>query len=52
MTKEKFLTIGWNNLFTLVLGIPALIFIFFALSNSVWSEKSEFIVLSIIGVVY
>ncbi len=52
MTKEKFLTVRWNNLLTLGLGLPGLIYLVFAFSNSDWSSKGGLIVLSIIGVLY
>lgn len=52
MTKEKFLTVGWNNLLTLGLGLPALIYAVVALSTPVLSDRSGFIGLVIIGVLY
>jgi len=52
MTKEKFLTVHWNNLLTLGLGLPTLIYVVYALSNSVWSEKGGLIGLAVIGVIY
>ena len=52
MTKEKFLTVRWNNWLTLGLGLPGLIFVITAFSGSLWSEKAGLIVLSIIGVLY
>jgi hypothetical protein len=52
MTKEKFLTVGWNNILTLALGIPTAIFITIALSGTLWTSKTGMIVLSIIGVLY
>ena len=52
MKKEKFLTIRWNNLLSLGLGIPALIYVVVALSTSVWSGRGGMIGLSIIGVLY
>ena len=52
MTKEKFLTVRWNNLLTLGLGFPGLIYIVVALSTSVWSERGELIGLAVIGVLY
>ena len=52
MTKEKFLTVRWNNLLTLGLGIPAVIFIVAAFSTLVWSSMGGLIWLSIIGVLY
>jgi hypothetical protein len=52
MTKERFLTVRWNNILTLALGLPTLIFMIYAYSTSVWSEQGGLIVLAIIGVVY
>jgi len=52
MTKEKFLTVRWNNLLSLGLGIPALIYVLFAFSNSVWSGRGGFTGLAVIGVLY
>ena len=52
MTKEKFLTIRWNNWLTLGLGIPALIYILYAFSNSLWTTKGGLIGLAVIGVLY
>ena len=52
MTKEKFLTVRWNNWLTLGLGVPALIYIVLAFSNSLWMGSGGMIGLSIIGVLY
>jgi hypothetical protein len=52
MLKEYFLTIKWNNLLTLGLGIPLLIFVVYAFSTSVWMEKGGLIWLAIIGALY
>ena len=52
MTKEKFLTVRWNNILTLTLGIPTLIYVLIAFSNSLWSTKGGLIGLALIGVVY
>jgi len=52
MTKDRFLTVQWNNLISLGLGIPALIYVVYAFSNSFWSGKGGLIGLSVIGVVY
>jgi hypothetical protein len=52
MNKENFLTVRWNNWLTLGLGLPTLIFVIYAFSNSLWMEKSGMIILSIIGVLY
>ena len=52
MTKEKFLTIRWNNYLTLGLGLPALIYIVYAFSSPLWITRGGLIGLSIIGVLY
>ena len=52
MTKEKFLTVPWNNLLSLALGIPTLIYIVAALSTSIWSTRGGLIGLAIIGALY
>ena len=52
MTKERFLTVRWNNLLSLGLGIPALMYVVVALSTSVWSTKGGLIGLAVIGVLH
>ncbi len=52
MSREKFLTVGWNNLLSLALGLPALIFIVYAFSSGMWQERGWLIGLAIIGVLY
>ncbi len=52
MSKEKFLTIRWNNLLSLGLGLPALIYVVVAFSTTAWSGRGGLIVLSIIGALY
>ena len=52
MTKEKFLTIPWNNWLTLGLGIPAVIYVAWAFSGGAWLTTGGMIGLSIIGVLY
>jgi len=52
LTKKKFLTVRWNNLLTLALGIPALIYIIVAFSTSIWSTRGGLIGLAIIGALY
>ena len=52
MNKEKFLTVRWNNIISLALGLPALIYIVFAFSTPFWTGKWGLIILSIIGVLY
>ena len=52
MNRKEFLTVRWNNLLSLGLGLPALIYILFAFSSSAWSEKGGMIGLAVIGVLY
>ncbi len=52
MTKEDFLTVRWNNLLSLGLGLPALIYVVVALSTSVWSGRGGLIWLAVIGALY
>ena len=52
MAKERFLTVRWNNLLSLGLGIPALVYVVVAFSTPLWSTRGGLIGLSIIGVLY
>ena len=52
MTKEKFLTVRWNNVLTLALGIPALMYVIYAFSTSLWTTRAGLIGLAIIGALY
>jgi hypothetical protein len=52
MTKKDFLTVRWNNLLSLGLGIPTLIYIIVAYSTSLWLGRVGLIGLSVIGVLY
>ena len=52
MTKEKFLTKSWNNLLTLGLGLPALIYAVVVLSTSAMSDFTGFIGMVLIGATY
>jgi hypothetical protein len=52
MTKEKFLTVRWNNWLTLGLGLPAALYVAYAFSTTVWTSRGGLIGLSIIGVLY
>jgi len=50
--KEKFLTVRWNNLLSLGLGLPTLIYVIFAYSGSTWMEKGGLIGLTIFGALF
>ena len=52
MTKEKFLTVRWNNRLTLGMGLPVLIYIVVVLSTSVLSDFAGFIGMVFIGALY
>ncbi len=52
MTKEDFLTVRWNNILTLGLGIPALIYGIVMLSIPVLPDNVAYIGLVAIGVIY
>jgi len=52
MTKDKFLTVRWNNLLTLTLGLPAIIYIIASFFTPAWITKGGLIGLAIIGVLY
>ena len=52
MTKEKFLTVRWNNLLSLGLGLTFLIYSIVALSTSVFSDTAGLIGLLVVGAVY
>ena len=52
MKREKFLTVGWNNVLTLALGIPAALYVYYAFSTTLWTSKGGLIGLSIVGVLY
>jgi hypothetical protein len=52
MTKDKFLTVRWNNLLTLALGLPAIIYIIASFFTVNWSTSGGLIGLSIIGALY
>lgn len=52
MTKEKLLTVRWNNYLTLALGIPALVFVITAFRSSIWAEKTGLIGLMVIGALF
>ncbi len=50
--RDRLLTARWNNGLVAGLGLPALAYAVVALSTSVLSDRSAFLWLVIIGVVY
>ena len=52
MTKERFLTVRWNNILSIALGVPTLLYITYAFSTRLWTMSGGLIGLALIGVVY
>lgn len=52
MTKEQFLTLRWNNILTLGMGLIMLIYVGFVIYTSALSDVLAFIGLALIGAVY
>lgn len=52
MTKEKFLTVRWNNWLSIGLGLVVLVYVIIALSNSAWLGQNGLIGLGIIGALF
>jgi hypothetical protein len=52
MSREEFLTVRWNNLLSLVMGLIPLTYVVVVLSTSALSPGAAFTGLMIIGVVY
>lgn len=51
-TRDRFLTVRWNNALVVGLGLPALTYVAVVLSTSLLSDRTAFIWLIVIGVVY
>lgn len=52
MDKERFFTVRWNNILSLVLGVPTLAYVAYACYTGLWMTRSGLIGLALIGVVY
>lgn len=52
MTRDNFLTLRWNNLLSLGLGLPALIYVIVVLSTAILSNDAAFIGIAVIGSLY
>jgi len=52
MTKERFLTVHWNNMLVLGLGLPALLYVAVVLAAPMMSDRASFIGLAVIGILY
>jgi len=51
-SRDRFLTVRWNNLLTLALGVPALVFAFVALTTDMFSDQAAFIGLVVVSAFY
>jgi hypothetical protein len=49
VTKDAFLTVRWNNLLSLGLGIPTLIYVVIAFSTALWLEWPGLVGLAVFG---
>jgi len=50
--RYRFLTVRWNNILTVVLGLPMLLFAALSLSTSAFSDRAAFIGIAIFGAFY
>lgn len=51
-TRDRFLTVSWNNLLTAALGLPMLVYALAVLGSSGVSDRAAFIGMVLIGAVY
>lgn len=52
MNRDRLLTIRWNNLLTIGLGIPTLGYIVYAFSSPLWTTRGGLVGLAVLGVLY
>jgi hypothetical protein len=50
--KDRYLTVGWNNLLTVALGIPTIVIAVVALATTALSDRAGFIWISVLGGLY
>lgn len=50
--RDRFLTARWNNIFVLSLGLPALVFAFFALTTDTFTDFAAFVGLVAVAAFY
>ena len=52
MNKEKFLTLRWNYIISLVQGLPTFAFVVFGLATPLGETQIGMIVLSVLGALF
>ena len=52
MNRARFLTVRWNNILTLGLGVPTLSYLLYAYASGLWTTRAGLIGLALLGVVY
>ena len=52
LDKAKYLTVRWNNILTVGLGVPALAIIIAGFAASFWDTRMGFIALFAVGAPY
>jgi hypothetical protein len=52
VTNDRFLTVRWNNLLTLALGTPTVVYVVVAFFTGLWTTLGGLIGLAVIGVFY
>ena len=52
MNKESLLTIRWNNMLTIGLGIPTMGYIIYSFSRLLWTTRGGLIGLAVLGILY
>ncbi len=51
-TRDRYLTLGWNNTLSALLGLPMLVYAIAVLGSSGVSDRAAFIGMVLIGAVY
>jgi hypothetical protein len=52
MTREKFLTLRWNYIISLVQGLPTFAFVIYGLATPLGDTQTGMIVLSVLGALF
>ncbi|MCC6615680.1 MAG: hypothetical protein IT320_19580 [Anaerolineae bacterium] len=52
MTRERFLTVGWNNRISFSLGLIVVVYVIAVLATASWGSQEGFIGLTLIGLVF